>query len=175
MTTLELLICLLPIIFMIHDFEEIILFKYWISKNKTFLINRFPQLSSRLLARFEKLSTSGFTLAVAEEFVLLSLITYSSIYFKFYYLWLSIFMVFFIHLIIHLIQWIILRKYIPAILTTILILPYCIYTLKVVLDYKVFRMYEIALLSILGLVIIGLNLILAHKLAAIFDKWINVE
>ena len=164
------IIWLLPIVFMIHDFEEIIFFKSWINKNKDYLTEKFPKISERFLPRMENLSTSAFALAVAEEFLLLSLITVTSVLFNNYLLWLAAFMGFFIHLLVHLGQWIILKRYIPAIWTTFLALIYCGYSLHKIISDNVFQLSEIVLWTIIGFGLVGVNLLFAHKLAEKFDK-----
>jgi hypothetical protein len=166
----SLIIWLLPIVFMIHDFEEIIFFKPWINKNKSYLTEKFPKISKRFLPRMENLSTSAFALAVAEEFVLLSLITVGSVLFDNYLLWLAAFMGFFVHLLVHLVQWIILKRYIPAICTTFLALIYCVYALYKIISDNVFHISEIALWTIIGFGLVGVNLLFAHKLAELYDK-----
>jgi len=161
---------LLPIVFMLHDFEEIIFFKPWINKNKNHLAEKFPKISKRFLPRLENLSTSAFALSVAEIFILLSLITLCSVLFDNYVLWLAAFMGFFVHLFIHLGQWLILRRYIPAIGTTFLALVYCVYTLYTLVSNKLFHVSEMVLWTFVGLGLLGINLLFAHKLAEIFDK-----
>jgi len=166
----SLIIWLLPIVFMIHDFEEIIFFKPWINRNKDYLTKKFPKISKRFLPRMENLSTSAFTLAVAEEFLLLSLITVGSVLFDNYLLWLAAFMGFFVHLLVHLGQWIILKRYIPAIYTTLLALIYCVYALCEIIFNNVFLISEIVLWTIIGFGLVGVNLLFAHKLAEMYDK-----
>jgi len=158
---------------MFHDFEEIIFFKPWINKNNDYLRERFPRLSKKFLPRFESLSTSGFAFAVAEEFVLLSFITYGSIYINNYYLWIAAFMGFFIHLIIHVGQWIILRRYIPVIVTSLISLPYCVYTFIRILEINMFQVFEIVLWTFIGLLVMGINVLFAHKLGEKLDRWIK--
>ena len=166
----RILVWLLPIVFMLHDFEEIIFLKTWINKNKYHLAEKFPKISKKLLPRFEKLSTSGFTVAVAEEFVLLSLITITSIIFNNYLLWLAAFMGFFIHLFIHIGQGIILKRYIPGIITSFLALIYCIYTFNEIITNNIFSSSQIIFWTIIGCLLLGINLLFAHKLGEIFDK-----
>ena len=166
----SLIIWLLTIVFMIHDFEEIIFFKPWINRNKDYLTKKFPKISKRFLPRMENLSTSAFTLAVAEEFLLLSLITVGSVLFDNYLLWLAAFMGFFVHLLVHLGQWIILKRYIPAIYTTLLALIYCVYALCEIIFNNVFLISEIVLWTIIGFGLVGVNLLFAHKLAEMYDK-----
>ena len=173
MSPLTLTICLLPIVFMFHDFEEIIFFKPWINKNSAYLKEHFPRLSKKFLSRFESLSTSGFALAVAEEFLLLSFITYGSVYFNNYYLWISAFMAFFIHLIMHVAQWIILRRYIPMIVTSLISLPYCVYALIEILENNMFQVSEIVLWTFVGLIAMVINVLFAHKLGTKLDRWLD--
>ena len=166
----KIIVWLLPIVFMIHDFEEIIFFKSWITKNKDYLSGKIPEFSKRLLFRLEKMSVPAFSLAVAEEFVLLSIVTVLSVVYESYLLWLGIFMGFFIHLLVHLVQWIALRKYIPAIYTSIASLLYCFFSLNYILKNKLFEINEIVIWTFIGFGVVVLNIILAHKLAELFDK-----
>ena len=167
------LIWLLPIVFMIHDFEEIIFFKSWISKNKAYLIENFPKFS-KLLHFADNLSTPAFALAVSVLFILLSLITFISVISDNYLLWLAAFMGFFLHLLVHLAQWIIVKRYIPAIYTTFFALIYCIYTLYAINTNNLFQISEIVLWTIIGLLFLAVFFLFAHKLAEFIDrKWKN--
>jgi hypothetical protein len=168
---LNFLIAVFPIVFMFHDFEEIIFFKTWLTKNRDYLKNRFPKISRHILPHFEKLSTAAFSLAVAEEFILISIITFTSIWLKNYFLWFAIFIAFSLHLVAHIIQWIILKRYIPSIVTSLLCLPYCIYTFNCFLLAGIMSFFQIAIWTMIGIVIMVLNLVLAHKLALVFEKW----
>jgi len=170
MNRYNIIVWLLPIVFMIHDFEEIIFFKSWISKNRDYLAKKFPKLSKRFLFRLENLSTPAFAIAMAEEFILLCMITLGSVLFDNYLLWLAAFMGFFVHLLIHLVQWIVVKRYIPAIYTTFLSLGYCSYSLYVIVSNNIFQPLEIVLWTVIGVVLVGVNLTFAHKLAEIFDK-----
>jgi hypothetical protein len=162
------LIALLPAVFMLHDFEEIICFRSWIAKNETYLKVKFPKLFHRMSPVFN-LSATAFAIAVAEEFILLNIITFGSLYFNSYYLWMAAFMAFSIHLIIHFIQWMTLRRYIPAIVTTLLCLPYCACTFcKTILPQ--FSPFEIAVFTMAGVIFAGANLVAAHKIAIKFNK-----
>ena len=166
MDTNLMIIYLLPIVFMFHDFEEIIFFRSWLDKNKNWLLTRYPLLVKKMLPHFEKMSTAAFTFAVAEEFVLISAITLHAMITGYYYLWLCVFMAFFIHLVIHLVQWLFIRRYIPTIVTSVLCLPYCVYGLNEVLLTDMFRISDILLCSVIGFVFAAVNLWFVHKVAA---------
>lgn len=62
-------IWLFPILFIFHDFEEIIFMRAWINKNRSFLRGRFPVLAPKMFAHFDPITTSAFALGVAEEFL----------------------------------------------------------------------------------------------------------
>ncbi|MDR3178046.1 MAG: hypothetical protein LBT96_03580, partial [Campylobacteraceae bacterium] len=69
---------------------------------------------------------------------------------------------------IHIAQWLLIRKYAPFIVSSIVCLPYCVYVFKILItttDYK-----TIILWTFIGLIMTALNLMLAYKIAMIFDK-----
>lgn len=164
------IVWLLPIIFMFHEFEEILFFEPWVRKNKDFLAKRYPKLAKRFLSRIGGLSVQAFTVAVAEEFLLLSIVTVFSVTFDWYLLWLAIFMGYFIHLLVHTAQYIVLRKYIPGIYTAMLSFIYCGYSIWFILGNNLFSIAEFFIWTVIGCAIVFSNLIFAHKLALIFDN-----
>jgi len=166
---LNTLIWLLPIIFMIHDFEEIIMMNSWIKRNRHFLLNKFPKLAKRLLSNYDNLSTSSFSLAVAEEFIIIGISAFLAIQFHWYLLWIACFMAFSIHLILHIIQWLIIRTYIPAIFTSILALNYSIITFRILIISNLYTIKEFILIGVFGMIIMFLNLLFIHKMAARFE------
>ena len=69
MDHIVLLICLFPVVFMLHDFEEIIMQQRWMERNADELSRRFPVLRKQIM-QLRELSTTGFAIAVAEEFII---------------------------------------------------------------------------------------------------------
>ena len=65
------LIYLLPIMFMLHEFEEMVMLPAWIEKNEKELSRRFPALRSKL----SFLQSPAFGIAVCEEFIIVSACT----------------------------------------------------------------------------------------------------
>ncbi|SIT95369.1 Protein of unknown function with HXXEE motif-containing protein [Epilithonimonas bovis DSM 19482] len=166
----EILIMLLPIIFMIHDFEEIIFFKKWIEKNEKELISRFPKIGKKISSHLNKISTASFTVGVAEEFLIISIVTILSLVTKEYNLWYGIFIGFSLHIIVHIIQWIIFGKYIPSIITSFLVLPYCLYTFLKINNQEVLSISDQIVWGILGFILVVVNLIFVHFLILKFEK-----
>ena len=81
-----------------------------------------------------------------------------------YMLWMSLFMVFSIHVVVHIIQWIVFRRYIPAIITSILCVPYCIYGVSQIVN--VFAVSDIIIYSLMTTVIVLICLLLGHRYIA---------
>ncbi|GLC31665.1 HXXEE domain-containing protein [Clostridium omnivorum] len=171
MNDIKIVVWLFPILFIFHDFEEIIFMQWWISKYRQYLCERFPTLSKRLLPHFDNITTSSFAFGVAEEFILISIITVVSYVTNWYILWVGFFIVFTLHLVIHCLQALIVKKYVPAVITSIICLPICIYILKNIV--KLFQLKAVVLYSILALIIIVVNLVFVHKGMDILSKWLS--
>lgn len=161
---LHLLIILLPIVFMLHDFEEIIFFRRWIEHHADELQERFPKIARRVVPQLRGLSTAAFALGVAEEFILLSLISVHAYSTGFYGLWYGAFMAFSIHLVLHVLQFAFYRKYIPCIVTSLLLLPYCIFTFVYFEEMELLTWQEKILWTGLGFIMMVINLVIVHKL-----------
>ena len=161
---------LLPLLFVFHDFEEIIGMRVWVVRNGAAVSSRFP----RFAFIFKNITTTaGFALAVAEEFVLLLIIcglTFTGIR-AFNLLWLGTFIAFTLHLVVHIGQAIVIRKYIPALATSILILPVSVWLIIACIKCSDFSPIEIVAYSLASTVAVGANLFLAHWLARKFGEW----
>ena len=101
---IKLLAALLPVVFMLHDFEEIIIFKPWLEKNRDELKRRFPRIDKTLSKNHDHLSTSAYAVAVLHEFFIITVITYFSLYFGSYHWWFGAFAAFSLHLVVHLLE-----------------------------------------------------------------------
>ena len=113
MDHIVLLICLFPVVFMLHDFEEIIMQQRWMERNADELSRRFPVLRKQIM-QLRELSTTGFAIAVAEEFIIISGVSVYAVLSQHYFLWMALFLAFGIHLLVHVGQFVLLRKYIPG-------------------------------------------------------------
>lgn len=170
MNEIQVLIWLFPILFIFHDFEEILLMQAWINKNKYYLCERFPRLSKKLQPHFDNITTSSFALGVAEEFILISVVTIISYVTNFYSLWVGLFIAFTLHLVVHCFQTLIIRRYVPAIVTSIICLPICMYIIKHIV--QLITLDTVILYSIIGLIIMVINLGIVHKFMDAFSKWL---
>jgi hypothetical protein len=155
MNNIQMLIWLFPSIFIFHDFEEIIFKQAWVRKNKYYLTYKLPSLIKRILPHLENITTSSFAFGVAEEFILINIITYVSYIMNWYNLWIGLFVAFTLHLLMHCFQTLIIRRYIPAVVTSVICLPLCIYIINQVT--RLYSINTIVLYSIFGLIILIIN------------------
>ena len=127
-------------------------------------------LSKKLLPHFDNITTSSFAFGVAEEFILISIITIISYVMNSYSLWLGLFIAFTLHLVVHCFQTFIVRKYVPAIVTSIICLPICMYIIKHIVQF--FTLGTVVFYSIVGFIIMVVNLGIIHKFMDVFSKWL---
>jgi hypothetical protein len=165
---------LLVVVFMIHDFEEIIMIQPWLARNAANLNKRFPKMAGKLLSQYQKLSTSSFALAVAEEFVLLSFLTYLTVERELYSVWAGILLGYFIHLLSHIGQYIVYRRYVPAIFTSLLTGIYCIWAILYLNALHPLVWNAVFLWTLITLLVLVVNLIFIHWLARRFEQYLRV-
>lgn len=153
------LLWLFPILFMLHEMEEIIGFKIWLDKHLG-IVQKYPLLSKI----YNHFSHEGFAFAVLEQYLLCLVVTLFSIYYENYLIWIGFFIAFLIHLAIHILQSIIIRKYIPALATSIILLPIGLWILIQVISLSNYTHLAIIIWSIICFIIMILNLIFVHFL-----------
>ncbi len=169
----ETVMWLLPIVFMIHDFEEIIMMQPWVDKNADFLTRRFPRIAARMLPHFNGLSTSSFALAVAAMFLMVSAVTLISVELGLYALWAGMLIGFFIHLIVHVGQFIVVRRYVPVVITSLIAAPYCVWALAVINSRHPLPAASTFIWTVTAVIVIAVSLPLVHLLAAHFQQWLE--
>jgi len=123
------LIWLFPIAFMFHDFEELILFEPWLKKNaddiEARLKPRVPAFVARQIRTILDKSTTEFAIPVSLIFAMTGLAAFLATEYGQYGFFLLASGSFFLHGFMHLGQAVILRRYVPAVITSVLIvIPY---------------------------------------------------
>jgi hypothetical protein len=160
----EILIWLFPIVFMIHEFEEIIFMRWWVKRNKEDIIIKYPKLGKQILGQFDAVSTEAFSLIVAEEFLIVSAIVVFSAFTANYNLYGGLLLAFSFHLLSHLIQTIALRGYTPAIITTFLTGIFCAYAFLRLKNNELLNFDRTLLFTIILTVIVFVNLKIMYRL-----------
>ncbi|MFC7685853.1 HXXEE domain-containing protein [Ureibacillus sp. GCM10028918] len=164
------LIWLFPIIFMFHDFEEIIFAEKWIQKNSSLLYKKLPKKVAAGIINQLSMSTAQFSVAVLIIFLFVSSSTimanqylhekpFGSIAF-----FAVVTLTFFLHAFMHIGQSIFLRTYTPGSFTSvILLIPYSLLLYGTLLKYDIitWKLIFICLPFILLLVPV---LLIAHSI-----------
>jgi hypothetical protein len=160
----EILIWLFPIVFMIHEFEEIIFMRWWVKKNKEQILKKYPKLGKQVLGQFDIVSTEAFSLIVAEEFLIVSFIVIFSAFTNNYDLYIGLILAFSIHLLTHLIQSIVLKRYTPAIITTLITGIFCAYAFVNMMNSELLSFNRTLIFTAVLTVIVFLNLKIMYSL-----------
>ena len=162
------LIWLAPLLFIVHDMEEIIWGMSWKKKSCKKYIN-IPFTPFGTLT-----DTSVFALAVAEELLLFLFASIIGYFFHCYELWLGIlfantFHLVVIHIIITLVTY---RSYVPGLITSILtFIPNCL-IIKKAIELLHYSTSHLILWLALGTIITFANLKAVHKCDGLFRKLI---
>ena len=141
---------LFPSIFMLHELEEILLFPRFMERN--------PQLQRRLLSG--AFTPFRINAIIYQEFILLLIILGLSIYFESFDFYFTIIIAYIYHVIGHVFQSIILRQYIPGVLSGIITAGYCTYQIYDAVSAN----YMLLAYSFVTLLIIFVNIAVSFKI-----------
>ncbi|WP_274853399.1 HXXEE domain-containing protein [Bacillus methanolicus] len=144
---------LFPILFMFHDFEEILTVEKWTKQNKEHVLTALPQSIRKYFYSSFKMTTLHFAQDVFWVYLSITAATILAVIFSFYYIFLVFLAIFFGHVFTHIGQAIFLKKYTPGVITSIfLVLPYSLYAYYRLLKEHIINGGDI-LWSILGICI----------------------
>ena len=145
---------LFPSLFMLHELEEIVWMPSFVKK----ISIQYP--NNRILTYY---TPFAFNFIVLEQFLILMTSLYLSYQFNNYSIYASIIIAYIYHVFGHLIQTVVIRKYVPGLLTGILTSLFSLYYLNPNIPIELFGY------SLLTLLVIILNLVLSfvvlHKMS----------
>ena len=145
---------LFPSLFMLHELEEIIWMPSFVKKLST----HFPD--NRILSYY---TPFAFNAIVLEQFLILLLSLFLSHQFNNYTIYITIVIAYIYHVFGHLIQTVVIRKYVPGLLTGILTSLFSLCCLNTNIPIELFGY------SLLTLLVIILNLVVSfmilHKIS----------
>ena len=140
---------LFPALFMLHELEEIVWMPSFVKK----ISNQYP--NNRILSYY---TPFAFNAIVLEQFLILLLSLFLSCWFNNYTIYATIVIAYIYHVVGHLIQTIVIRKYVPGLLTGILTSLFSITFLKIESSVKLYGY------SFLTLLVIVLNLVVSFMI-----------
>ncbi len=174
MNTINFIVWILPVIFMIHDFEEIIMAEVWGKRYRAKIDRIFPHRKPFGIGEIRTWETPSFSAAVAVEFVLFSVISFLSVIYQNYFLWFSAFMGLLVHMvIIHIVVCFFFRGYVPGMVTSILLLIPGVRFLLMAQENLHFDVGLITLSAIAGILMLVILLPALHKLIGLVDGWLT--
>jgi hypothetical protein len=167
--TSSVLYLLFILAFIIHDGEEIVMEQKWLLTHGDALRDKHPKLR-RMLNHLQQMNTKAFAVAVLEELLLLVAITVYVFFCGPYAveLWAAVFMAFSIHLIVHIGQSIVVKGYVPGLVTSVLLLPFAYLGMQHICN--TLSTAQLLLWGVIGLIIIAVNLAFAHWLGIKMTK-----
>ena len=119
------LLWLLPIAFVFHDFEEIIFWELWLNKHGGEIKSRVPPFLAGQVGAIVGKSTAQASLSICLIFGLTVLSSFLAVEYQKYSFFLLASGAFFIHGFVHLGQAVVLKRYVPAAITSaLIIIPY---------------------------------------------------
>ena len=157
------------VLFMIHEFEEIIFIKKFIEKNKV-----VKDMKNELFVKKKESypSTETTSLMIAQEFIILSTILFIASEFRMYEIVLSLFIVYIAHLVPHIYDALRYRKFSPGSRTSFIIFPLGILMIwNVILNKEINFVIFILCVIIIGFLMI-LNLLFLYKISKKIDKYL---
>jgi len=174
MESMSFLVWMLPVIFMLHDFEEIIMVEVWDKRLHDRIMTKFPKRRPFGLGVAYAWQTPTLSIAVAIEFVLFSLISYLAVAYQNYFLWFSVYLGLLLHMvIIHILASVWFKGYVPGVVTSaILLVPSVIYLFKAQAILK-FDALTLLLAGGIGIALLAVILPVLHAFMAVTDRWLD--
>ncbi len=174
MESMNFLVWLLPVIFMLHDFEEIIMVEVWDKRFHERIMEKFPKRRPFGLGPNYAWQTPTLSIAVAIEFVLFSLVSLLSAAYQSYFLWLCAYLGLLLHMvIIHILASVWFKGYVPGVITSaILLVPGIFYLMKAKSILK-FDTLTLLLAGVTGIALLAVILPALHAFMGVADRWLD--
>jgi hypothetical protein len=165
------LIWLFPIAFMFHDFEEILFWELWLSKNGAEVRNRVPAFLTGQVDAIVGKSTAQFAFPVLLIFSLTVLSSFLAVEYESYGFFLMASGAFFLHGFMHIGQAIALRRYVPAAITSALIaIPYGLILYGRLIHERIVSVPGLLVYFLLSIVLIVPLILIMHKVGDVLYK-----
>lgn len=168
---IELLVWLPPLLFILHDMEEMIFGMAW--------KNREPKMKKYVSVKFVPFGTAkdsaGFSACVYEELLILTAISLFSFLTGHCGLWFGMIAANCIHLILfHIVGGsVVYRAYVPGVVTACLTVPLCIWVLSVSEQLLHYSVLEMLTWTFIGTVVAMTNLHILHQFAGRIGDWVQ--
>jgi hypothetical protein len=164
MNKMESIVWMLPIIFMLHDFEEIIMGEVWGKRYVKKIKTTWPKRQPFGLNYIRTFQTPTFSIGVEILFLTFSLISLLSVIFQNYFLWYGAISGVTLHLVfVHMLLCIRFKHYVPGVITSAVFLLPCIWFLYAAEKILHYKMWTILSACLLGIVLTIILMLVLHK------------
>jgi hypothetical protein len=171
MNNMNSIVWMFPIIFMLHDFEEIIMAEVWGKRYNKSINTAWPKRQPFGLNYVHHYHTPTFSIGVEILFLFFSLISLFSLIFQNYFLWYSAFLGITLHLVfIHMFICIYFKHYVPGVITSIIFLLPSVWILFTATNLLHYSVNTILLACLLGIALTIILMPVLHKLMDPFSK-----
>lgn len=155
----------IPIVYLIHDFEEFFMRKKWTEKKYDDLIAKYPKVTP-ILSTLKRMTQLEYGIVMLEQFLFLVMAVILGIYADPVPMF-GLFWGFGIHLIITILHSVLLRLYFPGTITSVFLLPYFGFGVADLLNQ--YTLMENLIMAVCGFGVIALNLTLMYCLMKKFS------
>lgn len=151
----------LPIVYIIHDVEELLTRGRWEKKHYNDLVAKCPKFTS-LFSAIKDLNQFKYTIVILEQLLFLVIAVIMAAYADPTPMC-ALFWGFAIHTVLqHILSSVVFRAYFPGLISSVLLLPYFAYGIYMLLN--MYSIVENIVMAICGLGVISLNLVLMYWL-----------
>ncbi len=169
MNAIKTIVWLFPIIFMLHDFEEVIFVEVWKKKYK----KQMKNTKMKKVPFADLGSTASFSIGIAIEFLIISALSLFACIFDWYFLWFGLFFGFTLHLVVHCIMALQFKGYVPGVATSTPFLLPCFYILWASSKLISFTATQLFLSCVIGSLLMLLMISILHRCMKSFANFIE--
>lgn len=162
----ELIIWISFVLFMVHEFEEIIAIRPWLTKYHT-----DPRAQRQVFWKSRTSSTSVIAALILEEYLLAATITFAAVLFGEPAIFIGFLIPFTAHLIGHIKEAVQLRMYTPCVATSILVLPWCCYATYALIRLQP-EIIPITLWTVAWSILIVANFAFIYRLRPTLERYL---
>src|SRR5574341_1863567 len=166
--TPEVIVLLVIVMFMTHEFEEIIFIKPWLSRQRDNM-----RVSSHPFSAMRNISTSTIALLIAEEFIVFSCIALATVLWKWYSLFEGFLLLYSLHLVGHIFEPIRYKCNTPSFITSVLTLPACVFGLYYLGVHRLVTVLWVAIWFVIMAIMLILNFRLIYGIAPLVEKYLR--
>lgn len=174
MNSMNFIVWMLPIIFMLHDFEEIIMAEVWGKRYEKEINKTWPNKQPFGLNYIKTCHTPTFSIGVEVIFLIGSVISFFSVMFQNYFLWYGSFLGITLHFVfVHMLGTLKFKHYVPGVITSFIFLIPSIWFLYAAEKILHFNTLTILLALLFGILLTIFLILYLHKLMGSWSKTLD--